>query len=118
MLAAYFAGSLLLAVASVLQWINYPSTDEAAMKYFFAIFGIFWAIMAFVFGMDLFKGDVIVMRAKVIEVKNKRVWFQWETGRKTSVSVGDPDTLKQLSPGKTAELILTKRTKQLKKIQL
>ena len=118
MLTTYFAGSIMLAVASLVQWIHFLSTDETVLRYFFALLCLFWAIMAVFFGLDLFKGDYMVINAQVLEIKNNRVWLKWETGRKTSVVVTDQDLLKRLARHKQVELLLTRRTKQFKSIRL
>ena|GEM_PF-6788059 len=118
MLATYFAGSLLLAVSSVMLMIQYLPTDETMMKYFFGLLGVFWAILAVFFGLDLFKEDDIIIPARVLGIKKNRVWLQWETGRKTSVFLTDLELLKRLTPDKQVELLLTKRTKQFKGLRL
>jgi hypothetical protein len=118
MLAAYFAGSCLLTVASVLLLFEFLPTDETVTKYFFGLLSVFWAIMAVFFGLDLFKGDHVVIRARVADVRHNRVWLQWETGRKMSIVIRDPDLLKKLAPHKQVELLLTKRMKQFKGLRL
>ncbi|XEC96552.1 hypothetical protein AB6A23_08435 [Paenibacillus tarimensis] len=118
LLKVYFILSGLLSVSSAMQVFEHWSKGNYIMTSFYGIMALFWLYVFMVVSLDLIKKDPISMKGTVRSTKNSRIWVTLQSGKVKSYIVPVKEVMHKLEAGKQIEIILTKRTKQLKEIKI
>lgn len=115
-LGAWFIFSALLGITAILQMVSGLDTGKGAMVWFFGGAALLWFVVMAAAGLDLFRGDHIIRTGTVVKVWGTRVWVVLDSGGEKQYVVTDPAELDKLAPAARVELVLAKRTRQLKAI--
>jgi len=118
LLTTFFVISTLMMISSTFQFFSYLSSGKVIMQCFYGIGALFWTVITLVIAFDLLKGDHIKLKAVVKEKRNYRVRFLLESGKERVYFITNENVLQSLKPKTNVVIHLTKRTKQLKDIQI